>query len=363
MRSFRSLDLILEHLSILACPACGAELEPAPREIGCSQCRARYPIGDEGIPLLFCPNEGWTDRRDVTDMVKSFYEENPFPNYDDLDSRESLARKARQGVFARLLDQQIPAGSLVLEAGCGTGQLTNFLGLSWKRKVFGSDVCLNSLRLAHGFRERYSIHHTGFLQMNLFRPVFRPETFDVVICNGVLHHTGDPAGGFRSLARLVKPGGVILFGLYNWIGRLTTDLRRHLFRGLGSKVNFLDGHLRNKNYNEARKRAWFMDQYRHPHESKHPYSEALQWLESEGFQYLLSIPKVDGSPFSPEEKLFEPHDRGSRWTRLMTEVEMLMGGGVDGALYITIGRKPPRRQPEAAPAPRAQMDRVGAAAG
>ena len=83
--------------------------------------------------------------------MKSFYETNPFPNYDDLDSRESLASKARRGVFARLLDEQIPADSLVLEVGCGTGQLTNFLGMAWNRTVFGSDLCLNSLRLANRF--------------------------------------------------------------------------------------------------------------------------------------------------------------------------------------------------------------------
>ena len=62
-------------------------------------------------------------------MVKSFYEENPFPNYDDIDSEWSLREKAEQGVFARLLDDQLPANAKVIEIGCGTGQLSNFLGL------------------------------------------------------------------------------------------------------------------------------------------------------------------------------------------------------------------------------------------
>jgi cyclopropane fatty-acyl-phospholipid synthase-like methyltransferase len=92
--------------------------------------------------------------RDVTGMVKAFCEETPFPNYDDIDSRETLVMKARQGRFAAALDVQLPDGATVLEAGCGAGQLTNFLGLSWKRRVLGGDICLNSLRLANGFRER-----------------------------------------------------------------------------------------------------------------------------------------------------------------------------------------------------------------
>ena len=70
--------------------------------------------------------------------------------------------------------------------------------------------------------------------------------------------------------------------------------------------------MRNKNYNQDRKRAWFYDQYKHPHESKHTYSELLNWFESNGFEYLSSIPKIDPGPFTDEEKLFVPHDKGTR---------------------------------------------------
>src|SRR5262245_50513325 len=39
----------------------------------------RYPVVD-GIPCLFAPNEWPTGRSDVTELVRSFYEESPFPN-------------------------------------------------------------------------------------------------------------------------------------------------------------------------------------------------------------------------------------------------------------------------------------------
>lgn len=333
------LDLFEENEAILACPGCRARIRFSAPMIACEACGAVYPFSDEGIPLLFCPNEGWTDRTDVTEAVQAFYEVNPFPNYDDMDSRESLAEKASRGIFARLLDEQVPTGSLVLEVACGTGQLTNFLGQSWKRKVFGADLCLNSLRLGKAFRDRFGINHAEFLQMNLFRPCFVDGAFDMVICNGALHHTGDPLRGFQSIARLVKPGGFVLIGLYNRIGRLPTDFRRWIFSTFGEGFAFLDDHMRNRKYNEARKRAWFMDQYKHPHESKHTFSELIGWFESNGFEFLASIPKVKSDPFATDEKLFEPHDKGTRVTRLLAEIEMLLKGGVDGGLYIMIGRK------------------------
>ena len=67
--------------------------------------------------------------------------------------------------------------------------------------------------LAAGFRDRFSINNASFLQMNLFRPPFRDEAFDVVISNGVLHHTSDPEAGYRTILRKVKHGGFVIIGL------------------------------------------------------------------------------------------------------------------------------------------------------
>jgi SAM-dependent methyltransferase len=175
--------------------------------------------------------------------------------------------------------------------------------------------------------------------MNLFKPPFRAGAFDLVISNGVLHHTRDPLGGFLSVSRLVKPGGCVVIGLYNRIGRLTTDLRKMLFRLSGNRLRFLDAHMRNRSYNEARKQAWFVDQYEHPRESRHSYGEVIDWFESSGFEFLSSIPKIDSSPFSGREKLFEPHGKGTKLDRFVTQLEMLLAGGVDGSLFIMIGRK------------------------
>jgi len=331
-------ELIVKHVDIFACPACGGALVASDETLACPRCNRVFP-SDNGIPLLFHSHDPKDQLRDVTDIVKKFYEENPFPNYDDLDSPESLSEKARRGVFAKLLDEQLPQGACVLEAGCGTGQLTNFLGMHWNRRVFGSDLCLNSLRLARAFRDRCSIRNVAFLQMNLFRPCFRGEVFDALVCNGVLHHTSDPLGGFQSLARLVKLNGVIVVGLYNRFGRLTTDLRRFLFRLSGDRLAFLDAHMRNKTYNERRKLAWFMDQYKHPHESKHSYTEVMRWFEDNGLDFLFSIPKTEPGPFRDDEQLFTPHDKGTGFSRFLVEVGMLLRGGVDGALFIMIGRK------------------------
>jgi SAM-dependent methyltransferase len=251
--------IFAEHADILVDPETGSPVTVRGGAFVVAETGRRIDLSD-GIPNLFVPAEFPPGKgiEDVTDLVKAFYEDTPFPNYDELDSRESLAAKARRGVFASLLDEQLPEGALVLEAGCGTGQLSNFLGMSWKRKVFAGDLCLNSLRLAKGFADRQLIRNVAFVQMNLFRPPFRDGVFDVVISNGVLHHTGDCEGGFRAILQKLKPGGLILVGLYNSYGRLPTLWKRWLFRTFGPTLYFLDPRLRDWRKEPERVKAWFI---------------------------------------------------------------------------------------------------------
>src|SRR5712691_3373274 len=329
---------LIPVVEIFRCPRCDGRMEEAAQTLMCHGCSQDYPITD-GIPQLFVPNEWGDGKLDVTDIVKDFYEATPFPNYDDVDSRETLRKKARLGVFACILDEQIPPDALVLEAGSGTGQLTNFLGMDWRRRVIGADLCMNSLKLAKAFRDRFGVVNADFLQMNLFRPPFADASMDVGIANGVLHHTADPEGGFRAILAKLKPGGYIVIGLYNWLGRLPTLWRRRLIEIFGDRMATLDHRLRGDRLNTGRWEAWFRDQYRHPHESKHSMDEVLGWFKRNRVEFLCSIPSIGDVEFDENEPIFAAHPSGTGLDRLSTEIEMLLSGGTDGGLYIMIGRK------------------------
>jgi SAM-dependent methyltransferase len=328
------------HLEILCCPACRGELDLGAEEIACRACGRRYPVTD-GIPQLFAPNEWEDGREDVTERIRAFYEETPFPNYDDFDSVASLVQKARLGMFAKLLDDQIPSGARILECGCGTGQLSNFLSIA-NRTVFGTDLCLNSLRLGQEFKRKNGLKRVRFLQMNLFRPAFRTGSFDLVISSGVLHHTSDPRLAFRSISTLARPGGYVLVGLYHRFGRLITDLRRLVFRASGNRLTFLDPNLRAGGFRSAKWKAWFMDQYRNPHESKHTIGEVIGWLGETGLEFVTSLPRSRPfQPFSTHDSLFRPEAPGNWIERAVVELGMIASGSREGGFFVVIGRRPP----------------------
>jgi SAM-dependent methyltransferase len=272
-------------------------------------------------------------------MVKSFYEETPFPNYQEHESVRSLIEKSRRGGYGHMLHQAIPFNSNVLEVGCGTGQLSNFLGISCRR-VVATDMCLNSLRLGEEFREKHGLDRTAFLQMNLFRPAFKAEQFDVVLCNGVLHHTSDPLGGFRGLVPLVRPGGFIVIGLYNRWGRRMTDIRRRLFRLSGGRGKWLDPYLRTAQLSVDKERAWFADQYRHPHESKHSTGEVLRWFDREAVDFVRGIPSVTLDDASlTADGLFTPQRRGTKLDHFLAQSIQVATGNREGGFFLMIGQR------------------------
>lgn len=299
-----------------------------------------YRIKDGILQLFVEEAEGTPEglsRKAVTRNVQAFYEDAPFPNYNDFDSLEYFLNRADEGVFGRLLSEQIPMNAKVAEVGCGTGQLSNYLAATTMAHIYAADMALPSLALGRQFAVKHKISGITFLQMNLFRPCIKQASMDIVISNGVLHHTPDTRRAFMKIASLVKPGGHLIVGLYNNIGRIRTDLRRFMYRNFGERILVLDPYLR-ADHSPAKRRAWIKDQYLHPQERKHSMSELLGWLEEAGYSFVSSIPKLCGS-FSAKENLFKPTSPGTAIDCRGAEIDMIFSHGGEGGLFVMIGRR------------------------
>jgi len=325
------------NLEVFHCPLCKGDLV-VDEGARCKVCGTRYPVEHE-IPHLYVAADAEVGQESVTENVRAFYEETPFPNYEDTDSIEALIEKAGAGRFARLLNDQLPFNARVLEIGCGTGQLTNYLGVA-HRTMFGADMTLNSLKLANDFRSEHGLDRVGFYQMNLYRPTFREESFDVVLCNGVLCAVADPEVGFRSVCKLVKRGGFLLIGTYNTYGRLITDIRRVLIKAFGERMAVLDPRLRGDNLGSRRYAAWLADQYRHPCESKQSFAEVLGWFDAMGFDFMYGIPSPKAfEDFDDHDSIFEPHDRGNVLDHAIVQTKLFFQGSYEGGFFTMIGRR------------------------
>jgi hypothetical protein len=104
-------------------------------------------------------------------------------------------------------------------------------------------------------------------------------------------------------------------------------------------MQFLDPQIRDRAANQGRKDAWFLDQYKNPHESKHTFGEVQGWFRENGFEFMNSIPKAQGESFASDEKLFEPHAPGTAFNHFLVQAGETLVGGRDGGFFIMIGRR------------------------
>lgn len=135
----------------------------------------------------------------------------------------------------------------VLDAGCGSNANASFGFLSLDAAhVTSADVGEHWMDCARGRLARFGDRSTLSAQ-DVLAMTFPDASFDFVHCAGVLHHTADPAAGFRELARVTKRGGhtyitVMANGdgiLYQWINAMRK--RYSDDEGFRLLVNRLDG--------------------------------------------------------------------------------------------------------------------------
>jgi SAM-dependent methyltransferase len=123
---------------------------------------------------------------------------------------ERLQDQARSLVDLLHADTSYPAGSAVLEAGCGTGAQTVTLARNSPGARFTSiDVSAGSLAEAQARVEAAGIANVQFRQADLFDLPFAPGSFDHVFVCFVLEHLSRPEAALAKLKAVLKPGGSI----------------------------------------------------------------------------------------------------------------------------------------------------------
>lgn len=122
----------------------------------------------------------------------------------------------------RCLGQSIDGlhGLRVLEAGCGAGRFTELM-VKAGALVHSIDlsIAVEANRANIGDVENYRV-----AQADLRTPPYPAETFDVVLCLGVLQHTPSPEESMAALWRMVRPGGMLVIDHYTWSLSIVTKL-------------------------------------------------------------------------------------------------------------------------------------------
>lgn len=126
--------------------------------------------------------------------------------------RENIRLQDQASTLVELLhsDTVFPAGSRVLEAGCGVGAQTVTLAKnSPDAKITSVDISEASVAEAERNAQAAGITNVCFRQGDIFNLSFAPESFDHIFVCFVLEHLPRPAAALGALKVLLKVGGTI----------------------------------------------------------------------------------------------------------------------------------------------------------
>lgn len=128
------------------------------------------------------------------------------------DPRESLRLQDQASTLVELLhaDTAYPAGSRVLEAGCGVGAQTITLAHNSPNALITSiDISETSVNEAKKVTEAAGITNVTFRRADVFNLPFPHEAFDHIFVCFVLEHLARPVFALEMLKQVLKTGGTI----------------------------------------------------------------------------------------------------------------------------------------------------------
>lgn len=168
--------------------------------------------------------------------VGAFYERHPYPPaVDDLADYRRKWDDHRRRAEACLLWPGAPEreNRRILVAGCGTTQAARH-ALRWPNaQVTGIDLSGEGIGFHERMKAKYGLANLEVRQLPLERAGELGETFDEIVCTGVLHHLADPDAGLRALRAALAPGGALQLMVYAPYGRAGVYMIQDYCRRLG----------------------------------------------------------------------------------------------------------------------------------
>ena len=177
---------------------------------------------------------------DRAKAIRAFYESHPYPApvatlEQRLDRYRDPQRRRAQSLLLWPLEKPRPDRSILI-AGCGTSQAARHALMEPDARVTAIDVSETSLRHTRDLQQKHDIRNLQLHRLAIERIGELGQTFDQIVCTGVLHHLSDPDAGLRALRDVLARDGAIQIMVYAPYGRAGITMMQDYCRLLGIGV-------------------------------------------------------------------------------------------------------------------------------
>jgi len=187
------------------CPRCHAHLDsPTGADAACRHCGAVYLVID-GIPSI-TPHRSDEAVQAYFHRVAEQSEDSKLGYAPWKEPGLELQLRILSSAVTRALLRWVPAGSSLLDVGCGHGGLLERALPNYR--MVGIDFVLESLQVAR--RRGYAVYHGDASALP-----FADGQFDAVVSTEVLNQYDDATGLLKELARVCRPGGSVIVSTLN----------------------------------------------------------------------------------------------------------------------------------------------------
>ncbi len=195
---------------------------------------------------------------------------------------------------------QMFADAELLDFGSGTGEIDIFYAL-WGARVTGVELNPFSIERCHKLFRRYKVEQALTLHQGSLFDFSSPKKFDIVVSNGVLHHTAEQKRGFINLVSFLKPGGFVYISIGNNAGAFQRNLQRLILYTVSAsekelvaaaKFLFPEHIARAVLYSRRSADSIIYDSYVVPKADNVSGEELLQWFSENGIRFYSSWPPL-----------------------------------------------------------------------
>ena len=264
-----------------------------------------------------------------TDGTLRFYETFPFPGMRPMDQDGLILLRHLSATVKARSGTSMGAGLRLLDAGCGTGNTSVALARLYAgAEVVAIDQSGPSLERARGLAEHEGLTNIHVVRHDLMTSLPRGESYDIILCLGVLHHLADMKRGLSNLKAVLKNDGHLYLWIYGKHGRYLHSLNMRCLQMLtgsadtpeetvqvaeefvrktddGSPLKLLLGRtpLKETQWQTFTDPVWIADQFLNPHEVLIDMEELLEMLDEVG----LELREVLGGNVDMARLLNSPH--------------------------------------------------------
>ncbi len=219
------------------CLKCETTLRQGTERMECPACGANWPL-NQSIPSYDSTTYHEDIPRETMHELIALAEQGHW-----LTAARTMLRDSHPEFYDHVADLNraswipiLPIGpnSTVLDVNSGLGALTHALALNYHHVVSAEPVA-DMLRFTKLRLDQEGLKNVDLIQTTLAGLPFSPDTFDLIVLNGVLEWVGEwrrsgsstdaQVAVLADLRRLLKPRGVLVIGSENRIG-YTSFLRR-----------------------------------------------------------------------------------------------------------------------------------------